>query len=50
MIKTTLQSDLGNSILLVEGADKIKWLGDSLPNARIIDFTLLGCLALKKLK
>ena len=39
MIKTTLRSTLGNSILLVKRADKIKWLGQFLPDARLIDLT-----------
>ena len=49
MLKVTLQSALDNSIILVKGADKIKWLSEFLPDARIIDLTLLGCPAFKNL-
>ena len=48
MLKVTLQSALDNSIILVKGADKIKWLSELLPDARIIDLILLGCPAFKK--
>ena len=49
MLKVTVQSSLDNSIILVKRADKIEWLSEFLTDARIIDLTLLGCPAFKKL-